>query len=107
MTCFWNNLHQVHSTSTDWKTYNSTVFWSKTTKGLKQDSQTLLRLTMPHKVFGSKKFKAFKQDSQTLLSYTFLGEINIDYYIAFFISYPLSSRGHEMIYERGLIKGMI
>jgi len=30
---------------------------------------------------------------------------NIDYYMAFFISYPLSAQG--MIYEWGLIKGMI
>jgi hypothetical protein len=43
--------------------------------------------------------------------------INIDYYMAFFISYPLSARGHDIspradkvkgsLYERGLIKGMI
>jgi len=42
---------------------------------------------------------------------------NIDYYMAFFISYPLPARGHDisaradrlqgMIYELGLIKGMI
>jgi len=43
--------------------------------------------------------------------------INIDYYMAFFRAYPLSALGHDispradrlkgMIYERGLIKGMI
>ena len=40
--------------------------------------------------------------------------IYIDYYMAFFISYPLSALGHDisprakgMIFEWGLIKGMI
>ena len=40
--------------------------------------------------------------------------LNIDYYMVFFISYPLSALGYDislrtdrMIHERGLIKGMI
>ena len=35
-----------------------------------------------------------------------VSQIYIDYYIPFFISYRLSAL-REMIYERGLIKGMM
>ena len=45
MTRFWNNLHQVHSKSKDWKAKLN--FGSNKTKMPKQDTQNRLRSPMP------------------------------------------------------------
>ena len=57
-TCFWNNLHQVRSTSNNWKAKIIINLWQQETKGPKQYSDNWLGLPL-HQVIISLKINVF------------------------------------------------
>ena len=60
ITCFWNNLHQVHSVPKDWNNLHQV-------HSVPKDWNNLHQVHNNFKVFGSMKTKEPKQDNQNML----------------------------------------